>query len=108
MLLSLLLYRDGRLQESDQILAIDGQVLDSGISHEEAISILQKASGQVQLVVARGAIPRQPGGLTDQGGITPPVQQVCPKRVQRGSSGTSWQQLKSRSRISFSRENTET
>ena len=68
--------RDGRLQESDQILAIDGQVLDSGISHEEAISILQKASDQVELVVARGAIPR-PGGLTDQGGVTPPVQQVC-------------------------------
>ena len=63
------------MQESDQILAIDGQVLDSGISHQEAISILQKASGQVELIVARGAIPR-PGGLTDLGGITPPQQQV--------------------------------
>lgn len=54
---------DGRLVEGDQILAIDGQPLDSNISHEQAISILQKARGIVELVVARtiqdieGAIP---------------------------------------------------
>ncbi|GIY80344.1 hypothetical protein CDAR_584311 [Caerostris darwini] len=35
--------RDGRLQEGDQILAIDGQPLDSNISHQQAISILQQA-----------------------------------------------------------------
>ncbi|XP_063985120.1 patj homolog [Diachasmimorpha longicaudata] len=44
---------DGRLVEGDQILAIDGQPLDSNISHEQAISILQKARGIVELVVAR-------------------------------------------------------
>ncbi|KAF7990582.1 hypothetical protein HCN44_000387 [Aphidius gifuensis] len=44
---------DGRLVEGDQILAIDGQPLDSNISHEQAISILQKARGTVELVVAR-------------------------------------------------------
>ncbi|XP_036145834.1 uncharacterized protein LOC105834064 isoform X3 [Monomorium pharaonis] len=44
---------DGRLLEGDQILAIDGQPLDSNISHEQAISILQKARGLVELVVAR-------------------------------------------------------
>ncbi|XP_031365079.1 inaD-like protein, partial [Apis dorsata] len=44
---------DGRLVEGDQILAIDGQPLDSNISHEQAISILQKARGLVELVVAR-------------------------------------------------------
>ena len=54
----ILFFRDGRLQESDQILAIDGQVLDSNISHQQAIRILQKASGLVELVVARGPIPR--------------------------------------------------
>ena len=46
--------QDGQLVEGDQILAIDGQVLDSGISHQQAISILQQARGRVDLVVARG------------------------------------------------------
>lgn len=46
-------FSDGRLLEGDQILAIDGQPLDSNISHEQAISILQKARGLVELVVAR-------------------------------------------------------
>lgn len=48
-------FSDGRLLEGDQILAIDGQPLDSNISHEQAISILQKARGLVELVVARSA-----------------------------------------------------
>ncbi|KAG8185100.1 hypothetical protein JTE90_029710 [Oedothorax gibbosus] len=48
--------RDGRLQEGDQILAIDGQPLDSNISHQQAISILQQARGLVELIVARGGI----------------------------------------------------
>ncbi|KAI8509777.1 hypothetical protein Bbelb_122050 [Branchiostoma belcheri] len=49
--------QDGRLKESDQILAIDHQLLDASISHQEAISILQRAHGIVELVVARGGIP---------------------------------------------------
>ena len=52
-----LLHRDGRLQEHDQILAIDGQVLDANISHQQAITILQRASGRVELVLARGHVP---------------------------------------------------
>ncbi|XP_064604764.1 multiple PDZ domain protein-like isoform X2 [Liolophura sinensis] len=48
-------HKDGRLQEGDQILAIDGQPLD--ISHHQAIKILQSASGFVEVVVARGSIP---------------------------------------------------
>lgn len=51
--LKLFCFSDGRLVEGDQILAIDGQPLDSNISHEQAISILQKARGLVELVVAR-------------------------------------------------------
>jgi hypothetical protein len=35
-------------------------VLDSSISHQQAISILQKARGRVELVVARGS-ELQPG-----------------------------------------------
>ena len=49
--------RNGRLQENDQILAIDSQVLKSSISHQQAISILQRASGRVEIVVAREQLP---------------------------------------------------
>ena len=49
--------KDGQLKEGDQILAIDGQVLDSNISHQQAIYILQQARGKVELIVARGSGP---------------------------------------------------
>ena len=49
-----MLRRDGRLQEHDQILAINGQVFDSSITRSEAIHHLQKASGNIELIVARG------------------------------------------------------
>ena len=45
--------RDGRLKENDQILAINDRVLSSGVSHQQAIHILQSASGVVRLLVAR-------------------------------------------------------
>ena len=45
--------KDGQLHEADQILAIDGQPLDSNISHQQAINILQRARGNVDLAVAR-------------------------------------------------------
>ncbi|XP_072114118.1 multiple PDZ domain protein isoform X5 [Mobula birostris] len=48
--------RDGKLKEADQILAINGQALDQSVTHQQAIGILQKATDQVQLVIARGAI----------------------------------------------------
>lgn len=50
--------RDGRLQEADQILAINRQPLDQTITHHQAIGILQKAKDSVQLVVARGSLPQ--------------------------------------------------
>lgn len=53
-------YRDGRLQEGDQILAIDKKVLDSGLTHHEAIAILQQSKGDIELVVAKGV----PGSLS--------------------------------------------
>ncbi|XP_027718663.1 multiple PDZ domain protein isoform X6 [Vombatus ursinus] len=49
--------RDGRLKEADQILAINGYALDQTITHQQAISILQKAKDDVQLIVARGSLP---------------------------------------------------
>ncbi|NXH70076.1 MPDZ protein, partial [Hydrobates tethys] len=51
-------HRDGKLKEADQILAINGQALDQTITHQQAISILQKAKDTVQLVVARGTFPQ--------------------------------------------------
>ncbi|XP_045696174.1 multiple PDZ domain protein isoform X2 [Phyllostomus hastatus] len=51
-------HRDGRLKETDQILAINGQALDQTITHQQAISILQKAKENVQLVIARGSLPQ--------------------------------------------------
>ncbi|XP_038026222.1 multiple PDZ domain protein isoform X2 [Anas platyrhynchos] len=51
-------HRDGKLKEADQILAINGQALDQTITHQQAISILQKAKDNVQLVVARGSFPQ--------------------------------------------------
>ena len=33
--------KDGQLQEGDQILAIDGNLLDRNIKHQQAIEILQ-------------------------------------------------------------------
>ncbi|XP_056156626.1 multiple PDZ domain protein [Lampris incognitus] len=49
---------DGKLREADQILAINGQPLDQTVTHQQAISILQRASEKVQLTVARGPIPQ--------------------------------------------------
>lgn len=48
---------NGSLHEGDQIIAIDGQPLDSNISHQQAISILHEARGPVELVVARASVP---------------------------------------------------
>ncbi|XP_059503902.1 inaD-like protein isoform X2 [Stegostoma tigrinum] len=51
--------RDGRLQEQDQILALNHMPLDENISHQEAIALLQKTQGSVHLVVARGSLKRR-------------------------------------------------
>ena len=60
--------RDGNLLEGDQILAINGQRIDTGLTHQEAISILQQAQGHVELIVARGEIT-QPSGVSRQNSI---------------------------------------
>ena len=72
-------YRDGRLRENDQLLAIHGYALDSSISHAQAIQALHAATGHVQLVVARGPshpdyptpYSTTPPGLSD-GLLAPP------------------------------------
>ncbi|XP_042188328.1 multiple PDZ domain protein isoform X3 [Callorhinchus milii] len=49
--------RDDKLREADQILAINRQPLDQTVTHQQAIVILQNATDNVQLVIARGSIP---------------------------------------------------
>ncbi|XP_074492726.1 inaD-like protein isoform X2 [Sebastes fasciatus] len=46
-------HRDGRLQERDQILVINGCPLEPGISQQQALSLLQQPGETVELVVAR-------------------------------------------------------
>uniref|UniRef100_A0A670JGT8 PATJ crumbs cell polarity complex component n=1 Tax=Podarcis muralis TaxID=64176 RepID=A0A670JGT8_PODMU len=45
--------RDQRLKENDQILAINHTLLDQNISHQQAIILLQQATGSLHLIVAR-------------------------------------------------------
>ncbi|XP_051580173.1 multiple PDZ domain protein-like isoform X2 [Myxocyprinus asiaticus] len=49
---------DGKLKEGDQILAINGQLLDQRVSHQQAIALLQRASDHMDITVARGPIPQ--------------------------------------------------
>ncbi|XP_037553698.1 inaD-like protein [Nematolebias whitei] len=48
-----LAHRDGRLQERDQILVINGSPLEPGLSQQQALSLLQQPGDIVELVVAR-------------------------------------------------------
>lgn len=48
-----MLCRDGRLQERDQILVINGSPLEPGISYQQALALLQQPGDEVELVVAR-------------------------------------------------------
>ncbi|XP_056269795.1 inaD-like protein isoform X2 [Pseudoliparis swirei] len=45
--------RDGRLQERDQVLVINGVPLEPGISQRQALTLLQQPGETVELVVAR-------------------------------------------------------
>lgn len=46
-------HRDGRLQERDQVLVINGSPLEPGISQQQALTLLQQPGENVELVVAR-------------------------------------------------------
>ncbi|KAM8930131.1 inaD-like protein [Pelodytes ibericus] len=50
--------RDGRIQEGDQLLAINHTALDMTVSYQKAITLLQQSSGSVDLVVAKQPLPR--------------------------------------------------
>ncbi|XP_066480692.1 inaD-like protein [Tiliqua scincoides] len=54
--------RDQRLRENDHILAINHTLLDQNISHQQAIVLLQQATGCLRLVVARE--PTQRSSMT--------------------------------------------
>uniref|UniRef100_A0A3B4VFU2 PATJ crumbs cell polarity complex component n=1 Tax=Seriola dumerili TaxID=41447 RepID=A0A3B4VFU2_SERDU len=63
-------HRDGRLQERDQIVVINGSPLEPGISQQQALTLLQQPGEMVELVVARDRPPNKPEGAfkTDQWG----------------------------------------
>ncbi len=63
---SFYLSRDGNLHEGDQILAINGQRIDTGLSHQDAIGILQKTHGTVELIIARGGMHRPSSDISRQ------------------------------------------
>lgn len=50
---SLSMLRDGRLQENDQILAINGIPLDQNVTQQQAVAYLQQQRDRVELVVAK-------------------------------------------------------
>uniref|UniRef100_A0A671P0E6 InaD-like protein n=1 Tax=Sinocyclocheilus anshuiensis TaxID=1608454 RepID=A0A671P0E6_9TELE len=50
--------RDGRLQENDQILAINGIPLDQSVTQQQAIALLQQQRDRVELVVARDTVAK--------------------------------------------------
>ncbi|XP_033996846.1 LOW QUALITY PROTEIN: inaD-like protein [Trematomus bernacchii] len=74
-------HRDGRLQERDQILVINGSPLEPGISHQQALALLQQPGETVELVVARdrplNAASSQPAAFhTDEWGHVEEIQLV--------------------------------
>eukprot|EP00795_Rhopilema_esculentum_P004582 gene4582-20849_t len=75
--------REGNLHEGDQILAINGQRIDTGLSHQDAISILQRTRGHVELIVARGGIHRAPSDVSRQPSV------ASSSFISRSNSGAS-------------------
>ncbi len=80
--------KDGQLLEGDQILAIDGQPLDRHIQHKEAIAILQRARGMVDLIVARN----YPDEAVEDDSLSQPVHQQQPRgKEDPGALSEYWQ-----------------
>ncbi|KAL6118643.1 mpdz [Pungitius sinensis] len=75
---------DGKLKEADQILAINGQLLDQRVTHQQAIGILQSASERVQLTVARGPIPQL---------VSPAVSRTPSAASTLSASSSAWQHV---------------
>ena len=80
-------FSDGRLKENDQILAINNQILDTSISHNHAIQILQQARGPVNLVVARDVTPSPPSSTAPPPPDSPPPADVEGSKVTDGLEG---------------------
>lgn len=85
---------DGRLRENDQILAINNQVLDTSISHNHAIQILQQARGPVQLVVARDVAPSPPPSTAPLPPESPPFEAATVQAEVNVTDGSQAQTVK--------------
>ncbi|KAM4548350.1 inaD-like protein isoform 2-T4 [Odontesthes bonariensis] len=74
-----IVHRDGRLQERDQILVINGSPLEPGVGQQQVLDLLQQPGETVELVVARERSPDMPPTLstptsTDQWGHLEQIQ----------------------------------
>ncbi|XP_053733578.1 inaD-like protein isoform X1 [Synchiropus splendidus] len=72
-------HRNGRLQERDEILVINGNPLEAGISQQQALSLLQQPGRTVELVVARehqAVSPSTSSTHTDQWGHVEEIELV--------------------------------
>ncbi|XP_029005112.1 inaD-like protein [Betta splendens] len=71
-------HRDGRLQEKDQVLVINGSPLEPGISQQHALNLLQQPGDMVELVVARDLPASSPSSpfTTDQWGHVQEIELV--------------------------------
>ena len=84
--------KDGQLQEGDRILAIDGQPLDSQISHQQAINILQRARGNVDLAVARNVYVEEENDVEKASKKQQSATELQPQATQ-SSIGSDWCQV---------------
>lgn len=74
-------HRDGRLRERDQVLVINRCPLEAGMSHQQALLLLQQPGDTVELVVAR------------DGPVSGPVGASSPRVSTHLSSTDQWGQV---------------
>ncbi|XP_034436933.1 inaD-like protein [Hippoglossus hippoglossus] len=80
-------HRDGRLQERDQILVINGHPLEPGVDQQQALTLLQQPGETVELMVARDRPPSAPSPITLVNKVGRPIfiplEESAPEREQR-------------------------
>ncbi|XP_028855679.1 inaD-like protein isoform X3 [Denticeps clupeoides] len=68
--------RSGRLQENDQILAINGIPLDQSVTQQQALALLQQQKDRVELVVAHDTVNNPASIDTEQWGYMEEIELV--------------------------------
>lgn len=89
-------FRDGGLQERDQILVINGVPLEAGVSQQQALALLQQPGELVELVVAR----ERGGGARERGGTVRTVSRQVRFSSSLKNVGRKHQQVELRTEVS--------